>query len=207
MSDTLEHWLPIVGYDFEYEVSDLGNVRRVDTGKIVPQHSTTKLHYKAVALCKNSKYVCIYVHRLVCAALEHSRNAQMKRMEDPAQRQRLREATLKLNENPEYRQRQAEGSVRRWQKPEEHAAQSARTTAYFSNPENRKKARDYKENIIKACQCIETGIIYASFMDAQRATGIPAANISRTCRAYANGKILHAGGFTWRYPTQTKASK
>ena len=134
MSDTIEHWLPVVGYDFEYEVSDLGNVRISGQTALLNQHSSTKCGYRAVSLRQHGRAVPVYVHRLVCTAfhanpenkryvdhintqpadnracnlrwttasenacneltLEHSREAQHKRMEDPAQRQHLREATL-----------------------------------------------------------------------------------------------------------------
>ena len=46
-------------------------------------------------------------------------------------------------------------------------------------------------------ECIETGIIYKSFHEASKKTGIDIACISMCCTGYRNRKT--AGGYHWRY--------
>lgn len=47
----------------------------------------------------------------------------------------------------------------------------------------------------KKILCVETGVIYKSFMDAERETGIPTGNICKVCQ----GKRRTAGGFHWEF--------
>lgn len=47
----------------------------------------------------------------------------------------------------------------------------------------------------KKVQCIETGIIYTSFTDAEKRTGISHSHISQCCQ----GKRKTSGGYHWRY--------
>lgn len=74
----LEQWKEISGYSGIYEISDQGNVRSMDRmtwngkayhktkGKPVRQFlSCERVKYYYVALCKDSKYKQISVHRLV----------------------------------------------------------------------------------------------------------------------------------------------
>lgn len=76
----IENWLPILGYETEYQVSNLGNVRSVE--RMVPNTATsTRLMksqamrpfphrngYLCVKLAKNNKKTNYYVHRLVATA-------------------------------------------------------------------------------------------------------------------------------------------
>lgn len=48
----------------------------------------------------------------------------------------------------------------------------------------------------KSVQCIETGIIYSSIIEASRQTGINDSDISRVCRHIRNKT---AGGYHWKY--------
>ena len=63
----MEEWKPIRGYEDRYEVSSLGRVRNLQTGKLL----TPKQHnrgYHAVILCRNKKQKYFLVHRLVAIA-------------------------------------------------------------------------------------------------------------------------------------------
>ena len=66
--NNIELWLPVVGYEGFYEVSNLGNVRRV--GKTTPLVLCTnnKHHYATVSLCKENKKKTHLVHVLVAKA-------------------------------------------------------------------------------------------------------------------------------------------
>lgn len=62
----MEAWKPIVGYEGNYEVSDLGRIKNVKRGKIlIPQNARG---YRRVDLCKNGVRKLIQVHKMVCAA-------------------------------------------------------------------------------------------------------------------------------------------
>ena len=64
-----EIWKPIPGYENDYEVSNLGNVKTLKYNK---QHllkpSTLKRGYQVVALYKNSKRKWFLIHRIVWIA-------------------------------------------------------------------------------------------------------------------------------------------
>lgn len=68
-----ERWLPVVGYEGWYDVSDFGRVKRMKettntfVGKILkPQ--TDKYGYKQVGLCKNGGQKSLLIHRIVMIA-------------------------------------------------------------------------------------------------------------------------------------------
>lgn len=62
-----EHWLPVVGWEGFYEVSDQGRVRRVDTGKI-RKCVQAGCRYRAVKLCRPGRIERKYVHVMVLEA-------------------------------------------------------------------------------------------------------------------------------------------
>ena len=62
-----ERWLPVVGYEELYEVSDIGNVRRGQKMlKPVPQ--VRRRAARVVNLCRNGQQKTVLVHRLVLEA-------------------------------------------------------------------------------------------------------------------------------------------
>ncbi len=66
----MEQWKTIADMS-NYEVSNLGNVRRIKTGKLLSQQNSNG--YKTVTLWENGKEKTKYVHRLVAIAfLEQS---------------------------------------------------------------------------------------------------------------------------------------
>lgn len=62
--DEKEIWLPVVGYEDCYEVSNLGRVRRTETLRHVKQFQTRR-GYQRVTLSRHSKMRGKLVHRLV----------------------------------------------------------------------------------------------------------------------------------------------
>lgn len=61
-----EIWLPIVGFEGKYEVSNMGNIRNA-RNKRLRAISHTK-HYSHVLLSANGKHTTLRVHRLVAKA-------------------------------------------------------------------------------------------------------------------------------------------
>lgn len=55
----------------------------------------------------------------------------------------------------------------------------------------------FSAKLMKPVQCIETGIIYKSFKEAEDKTGIDKGSINMCCTGYRNRQT--AGGFHWRY--------
>lgn len=64
---TNEVFLSVPGYDGLYEVSNLGNVKSLRTGKLLKQ-SKDKAGYKILSLTKDGKSKSFLVHRLVAMA-------------------------------------------------------------------------------------------------------------------------------------------
>ena len=58
-----ENWRSIDGY-LNYEVSDVGRIRNVNTGKILKQYFASSGYYK-VSLCGKGKVKQCFVHKLV----------------------------------------------------------------------------------------------------------------------------------------------
>lgn len=66
-----EQWRPVPGYDGNYEVSNLGNVRarrrQGSPGGLLKQRASSK-GYQMVSLCKHGHYTACSIHRLVAIA-------------------------------------------------------------------------------------------------------------------------------------------
>jgi len=74
MSSPKEIWVPVVGYEGFYDVSNLGNVRSYHNGKWGCSDKPRLLkayqgkHYKYVFLCGRDRRGHAYIHRLVAEA-------------------------------------------------------------------------------------------------------------------------------------------
>lgn len=62
----MEEWKDIAEYESYYQVSDIGRVKRKDTGKILKNN--IRNGYEYVTLCVNGQRKKFYVHRLVAIA-------------------------------------------------------------------------------------------------------------------------------------------
>lgn len=63
-------WLPVVGFDGAYEVSDLGQVRSVKTGRLLKPARINSLGHLQVKLYRDGKQHGRLVHRLVLEAFK-----------------------------------------------------------------------------------------------------------------------------------------
>jgi hypothetical protein len=163
-----EAWLPVIDWP-EYEVSTLGNVRRIKTGKILP----TIVHggYLKVTLCRYKGRKVGILHRLV--ALAHIYN--------PKPNERVYVNHIDGDKlNPKV-------SNLEWVTPRENIQHAAKTGLMDGN--QRRSRKVVGKNVITGEE-----VIYDSMVEAGKATGANPSGIS-ACIA---GKGLTAGGHQWR---------
>jgi hypothetical protein len=67
------YWRPFPGYEGYYEISNHGDVKRLDTGKLISR-KVEKNGYVRVHLSKNGKAESILLHRAVALAFVPNRN-------------------------------------------------------------------------------------------------------------------------------------
>jgi hypothetical protein len=60
-----ELWKPVIGFEELYEVSNLGNVRRMKTKQKRNQSFSKRYGYYSISLSKKQQYTYYFVHRLV----------------------------------------------------------------------------------------------------------------------------------------------
>jgi len=63
-----EIWLPVNDYEEIYEVSDLGRIRRIETGRILKGNSVGLGGHLQVTLSKSGNEKNMFVHRLIASA-------------------------------------------------------------------------------------------------------------------------------------------
>lgn len=73
-----ERWMPVIGYEGLYEVSDWGRVRSLPrtttTGRLLKQYMNSRNGYMYVSLCKNNHKATKRVHILVAEAFTDFRS-------------------------------------------------------------------------------------------------------------------------------------
>lgn len=67
-SSASEEWKPVVGYEGLYEVSSMGRVKNVKTGRILKTWNNGSSAYTKVELSRDGKAIAFLVHRLVAKA-------------------------------------------------------------------------------------------------------------------------------------------
>ena len=177
-----ECWKPVItdeeDYTGLYEISNLGRVRIVKTGKM-RKLQKDKDGYLNVQLCKNGKYRIYKVHRLVAfafvegwfegACVDHIipiRNNGTNIWTN------LRWVTHKENNNnPLSSKNNSE-------------AQKGKTLS-----------EEHKKKLGKKVICIETGQVFDTMVEASEFIGLSMYSISNCCL----GKNNSAGGFHWAY--------
>jgi hypothetical protein len=63
-----ENWLPVVGFEELYEISDYGNLKTIKTGKLKKPTRNKKDGRMYALLWKKNQYKLIKIHRLVLTA-------------------------------------------------------------------------------------------------------------------------------------------
>jgi hypothetical protein len=190
--DATEQWMPVLGYEGLYSVSNYGRVKRekskrwagvccvVDVPERILTQTCTR-GYKYVGLSKDGRLKRMQVHRLVAIAfIPNPDNFPIVNHKDESHdnnhADNLEWCTSKYNLN--Y------GTVRN--RLSEIAKTSQKHIAQFNS---------IKKDRSRAVLCVETGTRYDSLSEAKRETGIPHQSISSVCQ----GKRAKAGGYTWIY--------
>lgn len=78
-SSAIESWRPVVGYEGHYEVSDLGRVRSVRTGRILRPNTISRYGHQQVKLCMLGRKQDLLVSRLVLEAFVGPGDGQQAR--------------------------------------------------------------------------------------------------------------------------------
>ena len=189
--DATEQWKPIKGYEGTYSVSTLGRVRReqgfrwggccgiayVRERILKP---TNQRGYSIVGLSLCNKLKRKQVHRLVAEAfIPNPQNLPQVNHKDENPKnntvENLEWCTSEYNANYGHRNekvsksRQSEKSKKQW--------------------------LEALEKTKKKVMCIDTGEMFCSTVDAEKATGAKHSNISLVCM----GKRKRAGGYKWTY--------
>ena len=73
----IEIWKPVVGYESQYQVSNLGNVKSLNKG-ILMSPSTTPNGYSIINLSNNGRRKCFAIHRLVAQAFLSNYNDSLE---------------------------------------------------------------------------------------------------------------------------------
>jgi len=110
----MESWLPVVGFESYYEVSDIGHVRSLRTGKIMSPSTSNSGGYPQYIFTVDGKRIPKYAHHLVLEAFDSPRpggqearhldgDAANPALTDPAGKRRLTWGTSSENKFDEVR--------------------------------------------------------------------------------------------------------
>ena len=170
-----EDWKPVVGFEAEYQVSNLGRVRRMPKGTI---KTATKNHagYERVELWKENKGRKFSVHRLVAEAFipnpEHK--PEVNHLDENKSNNRADNLEWCTNvENHQY------GTVN------ERISKALTNHAKRSKPVD---AFDDEGNLLHS---------FPSIKEASRSLGISDSDITQCCKG--NPRNPHVGGLVWKY--------
>ena len=179
-------WLPVVGYDGLYEVSESGDVRSLFRYKKTLKHSVMKNGYHTVELFKDKKRKRVLVHRIVADAFIHNTGnlPQVNHKDENKSNNaasNLEWCTAKYNIN------YGSGSQRR-RAHCCHTSEARKITAII----NGKKA---SRPVIMLTKDGAELSVFESGKQASRDTGINHSHILECC----SHKRKSAGGFLWKY--------
>ena len=165
-----EIWKDIEGYEGLYQVSNLGNIKRIFKSHIVlckPSFDTRG--YKQIVLSKNRKRKSYKVHRLVAKAFIPNHNNL------PCINHKDEDKTNNCVDNLEWCTIEYNNNYG--------------TRGYRCTRHKLKKVKLFDSSGKKVIK------IYNSLKDAEKETNICSSNISACCRKI----IKKAGGFIWEY--------
>lgn len=166
----MENWIDVKGYEGYYQVSDLGNVKRLagsprcKKDRLLKQ-SVSSNGYLFVTLNKDGARKITRIHRLVMenfCPVEGMENLDVNHIDEDITNNKLSNLQwLTHQENLNYGNRAKKYGISRGHK----------------------------------IKCVETGIIYDSLREAERETGCAHTHISDCVR----GKQKTCGGYHWVY--------
>lgn len=164
-----EEWKEIEGYEEQYQISNLGRVRNIQTG-VIRKTRTINSGYKIMKLKGRPNRHRELVHRLVAKAFCEGYAPGLEVNHIDGDRLNNRATNLEwVTTKENIHHNMARGVF------------NVTTAQRVAQKKNRKKVR-----------CIETGRIFNSAKEASEWAGV------RICRA-ASGSRKSAGGYTWEY--------
>ena len=174
-----ETWKPVIGYENNYRVSNMGRVR--NRVKILKQSIKNNGYYH-VTLCNgNSKSrKTALVHRLVAEAFVKNPDPEKYDVVNHIDENKTNNRADNL-EWCDFLYNLNYGTGRK------------------RNEESRRQLLLDRDNnwLCKAVKCIDTGRVWRSAKDVEEETGIDSSSISKCCM----GKRKTAGGFKWTFIT------
>jgi len=171
-----EQWKPIQGYEGKYEVSDMGNVRKVGYGIMLPWKSNSGYMY--VKLRNGNERKMHYIHRLVALAFCKGEFAGA--------------VVNHINENKTDNRAVNLEWVSQLANVNHGSALKRLSDTKRNNPRQSKavEAVDDEGRVVAT---------YPSAQEAARSVGKDGSNIVRCCH-----NIKHtAGGYHWRYKSKS----
>ena len=169
-----EIWKDIKGYEGLYQISNFGNVKRIQSNKYIKPHN--EKGYIRVALCKNNKVKHLYLHRLIATAfIPNPENKSDVNHKDG------NKMNNKIN-NLEWTTRKENMN-------------HAKDTGLWKFTDNMKKGLDQSKPVYQYDRQYHLINNYPSVIQASLITGINHGNICSCCE----GRRKTAGNYIWSY--------
>lgn len=174
-----EVWKDIEEYVGLYQVSTLGRVKSLYSGKVLKESTNNEWHYSRVQLYKNKKRKSFGIHRLVAMAF----------IPNPENKPEVNHKNgIKTDNSVENLE---------WCTGAENMQHAFKILGYKSPMFGKKGKQNPESRIVLQ---IKDGVIINCFhglREASRATGVYHGTISKCCRG--NRYYKTAGGYQWQY--------
>lgn len=205
MNEIIEEWLPVVGYEGLYEVSNLGKVKSIrdrygNYREKILKFGKKPKGYLVVNLCKEGKYKTCYVHRLVATAFIPNPNCYRcvnHKDENPSNNivSNLEWCTHQYNLNYKNAQQRRVASID-WKRKVENTDYKAITAKidYKAISEKLRNRQDLSKQVYQYTKDYKLVAIFSSTKECSR-NGFHQSAVSQCC----NGKLRHYKNYLWSY--------